>query len=101
MSTGLLAAAVQVALMVVGGPLLVGLMRQVRAGLEGRAGAGIRQPWRDLRKLMRKQPIRPVGTGPVFRAAPVIQLGTVCVAAAVVPLAGLVSPLDSWMDLFV
>ena len=29
------------------------MMRQVRARLEGRAGAGVLQPWRDLRKLLR------------------------------------------------
>jgi formate hydrogenlyase subunit 4 len=39
----------QVVVVVAGAPLLVGLMRQVRAVLEGRAGAGIGQPWRDLR----------------------------------------------------
>ncbi len=42
---------VQVTAMVVLTPLLVGLMRQVRARLEGRVGAGVLQPWRDLRKL--------------------------------------------------
>ena len=32
-------------------PAAAGLMRQIRARMEGRAGAGIAQPWRDLRKL--------------------------------------------------
>lgn len=49
----------QVFLVVLGAPVLIGMMRQVRARLEGRAGAGILQPWRDLRKLVRKQPITP------------------------------------------
>ncbi len=38
-----------------------GLMRQVRARLEGRAGAGIGQPWRDLRKLLRQPAGHPDG----------------------------------------
>ena len=45
-----------------GAPLVTGVMRQVRAGLEGRAGGGLLQPWRDLRKLFGKQPITPEGT---------------------------------------
>ena len=48
---GVLAAA-QVVAMVALSPLLVGMMRQVRARLEGRVGAGVLQPWRDLRKLL-------------------------------------------------
>jgi formate hydrogenlyase subunit 4 len=101
MSTaGLLGALAQVVVVVAGAPLLVGLMRQVRARLEGRAGAGVGQPWRDLRKLSRKQAIAPIGTGPVFRAAPSLLLGTALVTAAVVPLASLRSPLDCGVDLF-
>jgi formate hydrogenlyase subunit 4 len=86
--------------MIAAAPLLMGLMRQVRARLEGRAGAGVGQPWRDLRKLARKEGISPAGTGPVFRAAPSVLLGAACVAAAVVPSASLASPLDSGVDLF-
>jgi len=99
-AAGATAAAAQVVTVLVGAPVLVGLMRQVRARLEGRVGPGIAQPWRDLRKLARKQSIAPAGTGPVFRFAPAILLGTACVAAAVVPLATLASPLDSGIDLF-
>ena len=59
--------AIEVVTVVLVSPLLVGLMRQVRARLEGRAGAGIGQPWRDLRKLARRQPTTPEGTGWAFR----------------------------------
>ena len=55
-------------------PLLIGLMRQIRALMEGRAGPGIGQPWQDLRKLMRKQPITPRGTTEVFRIAPPLSM---------------------------
>ncbi|MEW1838214.1 NADH-quinone oxidoreductase subunit H [Nonomuraea angiospora] len=93
-------ATLQVIFVGVGAPLLVGVMRQARARLEGRAGAGIRQPWRDLRKLMRKQAITPHGTGWVFRAAPLLSAGTTLVVAAVVPLVTTDSPLDGVADLF-
>ncbi len=101
MSTaGALGAAAQVAVVAGGSPLLVGLMRQVRARLEGRAGAGIGQPWRDLRKLLRKEQITPAGTGWVFRAAPLTLAATVLVVAAVAPFATTSSPLDPVADLF-
>lgn len=90
----------QVALVVAGSPLLVGVMRQVRARLEGRAGAGILQPYRDLRKLFHKEPITPHGTGWVFRLAPLLLTATTLVVAAVVPLVTTASPLDGAADLF-
>jgi formate hydrogenlyase subunit 4 len=99
-ASALTATGVQVAVVVAGGPLLLGLMRQVRARLEGRAGAGITQPWRDLRKLLRRQPATPVGTGWAFRLAPLLMLGTSLVLAAVVPLLTTASPLDQAADLF-
>jgi formate hydrogenlyase subunit 4 len=100
MSSAVAATAVQVVVVVVFSPLLVGLMRQVKARLEGRAGAGIAQPWRDLRKLARRQPATPEGTGWAFRLAPVLLVATSLVVAAVVPLLTTASPLDPAADLF-
>lgn len=97
---GVLGALLQVAVVVVGSPVLVGLMRQLRARLEGRAGAGVGQPWRDLRKLFGKQAIAPAGTTEVFRLAPLLLVGTTVVVAAVVPFITTASPLDPVADLF-
>ncbi|QLY34590.1 NADH-quinone oxidoreductase subunit H [Nocardia huaxiensis] len=83
-----------------GAPLVVGVMRQVRARAEGRAGAGIGQPWRDLRKQLRKQSITPVATTLVFVAAPLVLAATTLVIAAVAPLVATGSPLDAAADLF-
>lgn len=98
--TEVVAAILQVVLVAAGAPLLVGWMRQVRARLEGRAGAGIGQPWRDLRKLLRKEAITPHGTGPVFRFAPLVLGATALMVAGVIPLATTRSPLDGAADLF-
>ena len=98
--SGLIAAAVQVVVVVAGGPLLIGVMRQARARLEGRAGAGVAQPWRDLRKLLRRAPASPTGTGWAFRVAPLLLMGTSLVLAAIVPLLTTASPLDPTADLF-
>jgi formate hydrogenlyase subunit 4 len=96
----LVGTATQVVVVAAGGPLLVGVMRQVRARLEGRVGAGVLQPWRDLRKLLRRQPATPTGTGWAFRLAPLLLMGTSLVLAAVVPLLTTASPLDPAADLF-
>jgi formate hydrogenlyase subunit 4 len=91
---------VQVVAVAAGAPLLVGLTRQIRALLEGRAGAGLLQPWRDLRKLLGKQSVIPEGTTVVFALAPAVIAGVTLVAAAIVPLVTVASPLDRIGDLF-
>jgi formate hydrogenlyase subunit 4 len=92
--------AIQLALLIVAAPYLIGVMRQVRARLEGRAGAGIGQPWRDLRKQLTKEAISPEGSSWVFTAAPPVLLASTLVIAAVAPFVTTVSPLDSVADLF-
>jgi formate hydrogenlyase subunit 4 len=96
----IVATGLQVIAVLAGAPLIVGAMRQVRARLEGRGGAGICQPWRDLRKQLRKQSIRPSGTTAVFVLAPAVVAGSTLLIAAAVPLIATASPLDSTADLF-
>jgi formate hydrogenlyase subunit 4 len=98
---GAAAVAAQVAGVIAGAPFLAGLMRQVRARMEGRAGAGVGQPWRDLRKLLRKEPVTAAGTGPAFRMAPLLLVDTAAVVAALVPLASTDTPVSDRSDLIV
>lgn len=93
------AGAVQIVGVVAGAPLVLGLMRQVRARSEGRCGAGILQPWRDIRKQLRKQQVTPSGTTLVFAAAPVVLAATTLLIAAIVPIVATGSPLDPVADL--
>ncbi|MFN8070210.1 MAG: respiratory chain complex I subunit 1 family protein [Mycobacterium sp.] len=95
-----LAGAAQIGGFALGAPVVIGVTRQVRARLEGRVGAGVAQPWRDLRKQLRKQQITPRGTTAVFAAAPAILAGTTLLIVAVVPLVATGSPLDPVADLF-
>lgn len=94
------AGAAQIGAVTIGAPLVIGLMRQVRARWEGRAGGGILQPWRDLRKQLGKQQITPEGTTIVFAAAPAVLAGTTLLIAAIAPLVATGSPLNSSADLF-
>ncbi|MGV0602065.1 NADH-quinone oxidoreductase subunit H, partial [Mycolicibacterium pulveris] len=95
-----LAGVAQLATVALGAPLVIGLMRQVRARWEGRAGAGVLQPWRDLRKQLGKQQITPEGTTLIFAAAPFVLAGTTLLIAAIAPVVATGSPLDSSADLF-
>ena len=98
--TGAVTIVLQLLLVVALAPWLIGLMRQIRARMEGRAGPGVGQPWRDLRKLMRKRPIVPDGTSLVFRCAPLVLVATCLVVAAVTPLLSTAAVLDPVSDLF-
>jgi formate hydrogenlyase subunit 4 len=97
---GLAGGIIQVLIVTGGAPLLAGVMRQVRARLEGRAGQGIGQPWRDLRKLLRKEPVTPDGTSELFRIAPLVLLATTVVAAGVAPFVTAASAIGPAADLF-
>lgn len=94
-------ALLQVTLVIVGAPLLVGMMRQLRARLEGRAGAGVLQPWRDLRKLLRRPPMTAVGTSEVFPTAPLVMVATAVAVVAVVPFVSTAAVPRAGADLFV
>lgn len=90
----------QVVLVVVGAPFLAGLMRQVRARMEGRVGPGVGQPARDLRKLLHKEATRPEGSSVLFVAAPVVLMATTLLLAAVIPFVSTVLPVPGADDLF-
>ncbi|MCE5289287.1 MAG: respiratory chain complex I subunit 1 family protein [Nocardiaceae bacterium] len=90
----------QLVIVLAAAPVVIGVMRQIRALAEGRRGAGILQPWRDLRKQLRKVSITPVGTTIVFGAAPAVVMGTTVVIAAAAPLVATSSPLGPFTDLY-
>ena len=67
---GFLAQLMHVALVVALAPLLVGFVRLVKARLMGRRGPPITQPWRDIRKLLRKRPVVAAGATAITTTAP-------------------------------
>ncbi len=91
----------QMIVMVVLTPMLIGLMRQIRARLEGRVGAGIWQPWRDLRKLFAKEPLRAPGISWVQSVGPVLLMVSSLAVSALVPLISTVASRFIPADLFV
>jgi formate hydrogenlyase subunit 4 len=91
----------QVLVLVVLSPLVIGLMRTVRARLEGRVGGGVLQPWRDLRKLLRKEPLQAEGRSWWAMAGPVLLISSSLAVCALTPLLGTVTFANLPDDLFV
>jgi formate hydrogenlyase subunit 4 len=88
-------AAAQLVLVAVLAPVVVGVTRAVRSRLEGRAGGRVLQPWRDLRKLLRKPPTSPPDAGIFFTAAPPVLMATSAIIAVTSPFITTVLPTGS------
>lgn len=97
----LVASLVQVVLVGVGGPLLMGLMAKVRARAEGRVGAPVVQPLRDLRKLLARERLRPRHTSLVREVSPLVVLAATLVVVVMAPLVSTHPLLRGGADLFV
>lgn len=79
-------AIVQLVVMMVLAPLFVGVVRTVHARLEGRLGGGVAQPWRDLRKQLRRGPVRVDVGGRLLWLAPMISTATGLALCVLLPL---------------
>ncbi|MHB1592834.1 MAG: respiratory chain complex I subunit 1 family protein [Streptosporangiaceae bacterium] len=90
----------QLALVAIGAPLLLGVMAKVRARAEGRAGAPIRQPLLDLRKLLRKERIHARNSSAVLPIAPLVLVATTAVATAIAPLISTAPAFSGTADVF-
>jgi len=75
----------QMMLVILLAPLLTGITRKVKARLTKRRGPSILQPYRDLRRLARKEVVLAQNASWLFRAVPYLVLATTWVAAALVP----------------
>lgn len=99
--TSLVLALVQLISLLAVAPLVAGTMRRTKARLQGRRGAPLLQPYRDLAKWWAKAPLETAAAGPVQRYAPAAVLGAIAVATLLVPFAADRPPLAGWGDLFV
>src|SRR6059036_2909469 len=66
---------------VLGAPLLVGIVGKTKARLQGRRGAGVWQPYRNLRKLLVKEVVISGTTSWVFRLTPYVVINDAAVGA--------------------
>jgi formate hydrogenlyase subunit 4 len=76
---------VEMAFLVLLGPLVTGTIQKMKARLQCRQGAGVLQPYRDLAKLFRKGTVQADTASGFFSSIPVLVLASTVAAAALVP----------------
>ena len=76
----------QVVLLVIGAPLLRGIVGRLKAVLQRRRGAPIWRPYADIWKLLHKENLVPPSASAVFGLAPLLLLVTCILTTAFVPL---------------
>jgi formate hydrogenlyase subunit 4 len=99
--TGVLIVVAQTVLLAVLAPSVVGYVRLTKARLQGRRGAGVLQPYRELRKTFGKGMVFAETTSWMFHLAPFAVVGATIAAASLVPVVSANQPADQLGDLFV
>ena len=75
----------QALIIILGAPLLRGVVSKMKARIQRRQGASIWRPYAELGKLFRKEDLVPPLASPVFRMAPRIVFSATAVAALLIP----------------
>jgi formate hydrogenlyase subunit 4 len=97
----LLVVVAQTALLALVAPAVVGYVRLAKARLQGRRGAGMLQPYRELRKTFGKGMVIADSASWMFHLAPFAIVGATIAAASLVPVVSVMQPADQLGDLFV
>ncbi len=82
---GIIAQILHLVLIAAAAPTIVGVMSWLQAQLTGRHGPPLLQPWRDLRRLLRKQVVMAESASAVTEVAPTVCVAAIAVAASLVP----------------
>lgn len=93
MTASILIEAIQLLTMALGAPLIVGSVRKLKARLQGRRGASVFQPYRDLRKLLVKEAVISENTSWIFRFTPYLVASVMLLSSLVVPMLTTRTPL--------
>ncbi len=76
---------IQVVALILISPLITGIIRKIKALMQNKVGASIFQPYRDLRKLMRKESVISKNASFLFRIIPLICITSMLLLAAMTP----------------
>jgi formate hydrogenlyase subunit 4 len=88
----------QAMLLILAAPFATGFVALCKARLQGRRGASVLQPWRDIRKLFIKEVVLAEQASWLFRSAPYIVFTATIMAASVVPALLVDTPLSMTAD---
>lgn len=84
---------IQMIVVAAGAPLLVGTVRRMKARLQGRKGAGVLQPYRDLRKLLGKEAVVSENTSWIFAFTPYLLAAVMLLSSLLLPVLTTRTPL--------
>lgn len=87
----IIATLLQVLFVPMASPLIIGIIRKVKARMQNREGASVLQPYFDLLKLFRKDEVISEDTSFVFRIAPFIVFCVTIFIGASIPIFSLVT----------
>ncbi len=73
-------------------PLVSGVIKKLKANMQGRVGPGVLQPYYDLIRLFKKDMVVSTITSWVFKAAPYIVFIATAVAAMIIPVVSTQTP---------
>lgn len=90
----------QVLVLILGAPLVRGIVARLKARLQRRRGASIWRPYAEMFKLLRKEELVPPTSSAVFRLAPIVLFGATACVAAFVPVVHASALLGSRGDFF-
>jgi formate hydrogenlyase subunit 4 len=93
MMASVLIEAIQLLIVALGAPLMVGSLRKVKARLQGRRGASVFQPYRDLRKMLAKEVVISENTSWIFRFTPYLVASVMLLSSLLVPMLTTRTPL--------
>lgn len=96
-----LLALLQTLLFIASAPLVAGWLKRLKCRLQNRRAASLFQPYRDLRKLWRKQPVVAHPASWIFKATPYIVLASAVLSAAIVPMIAVNLPTAKIADVVV
>lgn len=84
----------QVAIIIAVSPLITGIIRKMKAFMHHKKGASIFQPYRDLKKLFRKESVVSEDSSFLFRIIPLICITSMLLLAAMTPFiyTGVIAP---------
>jgi formate hydrogenlyase subunit 4 len=88
----------QFGIIVILSPLLQGVIKKLKAIMQGRVGPGVFQPYYDLIRLLKKEMVVSRVTSWVFRATPYIVFTSTVAAAMIIPVITTRSPLGLMGD---
>jgi formate hydrogenlyase subunit 4 len=77
--------ALQVLTILLGAPLVSGVIAHIEARIQGRRGPRILQPYYDLAKLFRKETVVPEESSWVFLAAPIVSFSCYLIVPLLIP----------------